>query len=95
MSKYWGQKAPKRLQLIWEKLFGRATIFASISNEYKPINLQNLPSYLPAEKPPQVGEEYLDYQNALSLCGLQTLRERREKRCFDFSLKRYHTTGTE
>ena len=34
-----------------------------------------------------LGEEYLDYQNALSLCGLQTLRERREKRCFDFSVK--------
>ena len=30
--------------------------FASISNEYEPINLQNLPSYLPAQKPPQVSE---------------------------------------
>ena len=34
-----------------------------------------------------LGDEYLDYSNALYLCGLQTLKERREKRCLDFSEK--------
>ena len=31
--------------------------FASISNEYSPINIAQLPSYLPAQRPPQI-EEY-------------------------------------
>ena len=30
--------------------------FASISNEYEPVNLEELPSYLPAQPPPQVEE---------------------------------------
>ena len=34
--------------------------FASISNEYKPVDLTHLPSYLPAPPPPQV-DEYQDY----------------------------------
>ena len=34
-----------------------------------------------------MGEEYLDYQTALDYFGLQTLSQRREKRCLDFSLK--------
>ena len=35
--------------------------FAAISNEYSPIDLTQLPSYLPAPPPPQV-EEYEVYQ---------------------------------
>ena len=34
-----------------------------------------------------LGDLYEDYQSALSECGLQTLSERREKRCLDFSIK--------
>ena len=34
-----------------------------------------------------LGDLYEDYQNALEICGLQTLFERREKRCLDFSIK--------
>ena len=34
-----------------------------------------------------LGEEYIDYPSALNLCGLQTLSDRREQRCLDFSLK--------
>ena len=33
------------------------------------------------------GEDYLDYQTALKICGLESLEQRREKRCIDFSLK--------
>ena len=38
--------------------------FASISNEYSPINLHDLPCYLPAQLPPQV-EEYEVYQRLI------------------------------
>ena len=34
-----------------------------------------------------LGEEYSDYQTALEICGLESLEQRREKRCLDFSLK--------
>ena len=34
-----------------------------------------------------MGDLYQDYPSALELCGLQTLYERRERRCLDFSLK--------
>ena len=34
-----------------------------------------------------LGEDYLDYSTALELCGLQSLSERRDKRCLDFSVK--------
>ena len=34
-----------------------------------------------------LGEEYDNYQSALALCNLQTLWDRREKRCLDFSLR--------
>ena len=34
-----------------------------------------------------LGDSYEGYQAALDSCGLQTLSERREKRCLDFSLK--------
>ena len=34
-----------------------------------------------------LGGDYLDYSAALELCGLQTLSERREKRCLDFTVK--------
>ena len=34
-----------------------------------------------------LGDIYEDYQSALIRCGLQTLYERREKRCLDFSLR--------
>jgi hypothetical protein len=34
-----------------------------------------------------LGDLYEDYQSALSECGLQTLSERRKKRCLDFSIK--------
>ena len=34
-----------------------------------------------------LGEEYTDYPSALVLCGLQTLSERRVKRCLYFALK--------
>ena len=34
-----------------------------------------------------LGEEYTDYPSALILCGLETLSDRREKRCLDFALK--------
>ena len=27
--------------------------FSEISNEYLPLNIQNIPAYLPAEKPPR------------------------------------------
>ena len=41
--------------------------FASISNEYAPVDLTQLPSYLPAPPPPKV-EEYEVY---IRLCGLK------------------------
>ena len=34
-----------------------------------------------------LGEMYIDYDSALEMCGLETLKLRREKRCLDFSLK--------
>ena len=34
-----------------------------------------------------LGEEYTDYQTALEICGLESLEDRRKKRCLDFSLK--------
>ena len=34
-----------------------------------------------------LGNEYDDYSSALKICNLQTLTERREKRCLDFSLR--------
>ena len=34
-----------------------------------------------------LGGDYIDYSAALELCGLQTLSERREKRCLDFTVK--------
>ena len=34
-----------------------------------------------------LGDSYVDYNTALNKCGLQTLFDRREKRCLDFSLK--------
>ena len=34
-----------------------------------------------------LGDLYVDYNSALEECGLQTLYERREKRCLDFALK--------
>ena len=34
-----------------------------------------------------LGEMYLDYDSALEMTGLQTLYDRRMKRCLDFSLK--------
>ena len=34
-----------------------------------------------------LGEEYSDYQTALEICGLESLEQRRENRCLDFSLK--------
>ena len=34
-----------------------------------------------------LGENYVDYEAGLEMTGLQTLFERREKRCLDFSLK--------
>ena len=34
-----------------------------------------------------IGDQYVDYPTALDLCGLQTLSERRKKRCLDFALK--------
>lgn len=33
-----------------------ANFFAEVSNEYDPVNFTQLPSFLPAEKPPQVSE---------------------------------------
>ena len=38
--------------------------FASVSNEYLPVDLQELPSYLPALPAPQV-EEYEDEENKI------------------------------
>ena len=40
--------------------------FAAISNEYSPIDTTQLPSYLPAQPPPQV-EEYQVYNRLMSL----------------------------
>ena len=34
-----------------------------------------------------LGEDYMDYESALSICGIQTLADRREQRCLDFTLK--------
>ena len=34
-----------------------------------------------------LGESYVSYSAALEMCNLQTLYERREKRCLDFALK--------
>ena len=34
-----------------------------------------------------LGENYIDYPAALEMSGLQTLHDRREKRCLDFALK--------
>ena len=34
-----------------------------------------------------LGEMYVNYQAALEMCGLQTLFERRQKRCLDFAIK--------
>ena len=34
-----------------------------------------------------LGDMYIDYSAALEMCGLQTLSDRRGKRCLDFSLK--------
>ena len=34
-----------------------------------------------------LGDMYISYEAALEMCGLQTLNERREKRCLNFSLK--------
>ena len=34
-----------------------------------------------------LADNYVDYEAALEMTGLQTLVERREKRCLDFSLK--------
>ena len=30
--------------------------FAEVSNEYQPLNVNDLPCYLPAEKPPQMND---------------------------------------
>ena len=38
------------------------------------------------------GEDYTDYESAMRLSGLQTLSDRRLKRCLDFSLKCFHQT---
>ena len=34
-----------------------------------------------------LGESYVSYSAALEMCGLQTLHDRREKRCLDFAVK--------
>ena len=34
-----------------------------------------------------LGESYISYEAALEMCNLETLAERREKRCLDFALK--------
>ena len=34
-----------------------------------------------------LGDTYIDYSAALEMCGLDTLYQRREKRCLDFALK--------
>ena len=34
-----------------------------------------------------LGEQYEDYKTALDICGLETLSDRRGKRCLDFALK--------
>ena len=34
-----------------------------------------------------LGDSYIDYSVALEMCGLDTLYQRREKRCLDFALK--------
>ena len=34
-----------------------------------------------------LGDMYVSYTAALEMCGLQTLAERRKKRCLDFALK--------
>ena len=34
-----------------------------------------------------LGDEYLDYETALKVCGLESLEVRRKNRCLDFSLK--------
>ena len=34
-----------------------------------------------------LGDMYISYEAALEMCGLTTLRERRETRCLDFALK--------
>ena len=34
-----------------------------------------------------LGDMYVSYTAALDMCGLQTLAERRQRRCLDFALK--------
>ena len=34
-----------------------------------------------------LGEMYINYSSALEMCGLETLYDRRQKRCLDFALK--------
>ena len=34
-----------------------------------------------------LGEDYVDYDSALSICDIQTLADRREQRCLDFTLQ--------
>jgi hypothetical protein len=34
-----------------------------------------------------LGDSYVSYTAALEMCGLQTLHDRREKRCLDFAVK--------
>ena len=41
-----------------------------------------------------LGDEYLDYSNALYLCGLQTLKERREKDAWTSQKNAFHITET-
>ena len=43
--------------------------FAAISNQYKPVDLTQLPSYLPAKPPPQVDEYqvYLKLKSTLPI----------------------------
>ena len=45
--------------------------FSSISSEYKPINIHNLPSYLPAQPPPLI-EEYDVYKKIIRLKKTKT-----------------------
>ena len=34
-----------------------------------------------------LGDSYVDYSAAMEMCGLETLANRRERRCLDFALK--------
>ena len=40
-------------------------------------------------------EMYVDYQSAMEMCGLETLQERRQKRCLDFAINLSNTQETE